>query len=496
MKKLKRMSALFLTLLLCLATVTPAFAQTLVLDTEGPEYSGDILMTENLQLEVPYFYPDGTAAGDANFQSAEYWEATGIPGATGVDAYQTGTETQEVSEIETLDLNDEPSPLENSLASEAESRAYKVGDTKDFTTKNYINHDNVQTPFTAKCVAVTDHCTLWLDTKNTENGGFLDEDTLVSFAAGIEAIYEKITTAFGDSNRIDVDGDGKVAFVFYPMTSISTGGCFSDSDLWTTTNTMDMVNINSRASKDGETFAQGLAMGIMTHEWQHLINYSQTGGYDFDEEGKTFNEFDIRSDFWLNETFSQSATGVCGVSGDVPSTQFKKYNDFITLYDNSITVPFAFSGLFIPRTGLESVGAYVNWYFFGRYLASQTAGYDGGGDAIYKTVLNTDREDVREKETGTVYNLGQCNNVTLVKALTDMGYMGSGEGAVVQDFDELLTNYNLASFFRLSSGAYTLGTQEELGNVDLNDLKRPKVNTIAESPPEPARRGHCHLHQN
>ena len=56
-------------------------AQTITLDTEGPEYTGDYLMTWNTQTKMDAFANEGT---DKSLD--ESWEATGITGAGGVYA--------------------------------------------------------------------------------------------------------------------------------------------------------------------------------------------------------------------------------------------------------------------------------------------------------------------------------------------------------------------------------------------------------------------------
>lgn len=88
MKK-KRIFAVFISLLLCLATASPAFAQTITVD-EGKDgvYSGDILMTQNMRYDfdpLKYFDPDHLEDLDMDKDFYESWEATGIPGATGND---------------------------------------------------------------------------------------------------------------------------------------------------------------------------------------------------------------------------------------------------------------------------------------------------------------------------------------------------------------------------------------------------------------------------
>lgn len=477
MKK-KRILAVFTSLVLCLATASPAFAQTITID-EGKDgvYSGDILMTQNMRTDFDYFQ------GDRDFN--DHWEVTGIPKARGVSGVAETTDDTAEAAIASPVGNalDEKQEMTNAKA-DSVSNNYKIGDEKQIvSTSGSLNDATTQT-FTAKCVAVTENCTVWIDTKNKEHGGLISEEAVAGYAQQIQGFYTRLTEDFGDSKRLDVDGDGKVAFIFYPFKSFTTGGYYGPSDL--EINKMDMLNINSRASEDnGKTLGEGLMLAILSHEWQHLINDAQTGNSSIGIETLE-DQYNMRGATWLNESFSQSAVYLCGVSGRIPAVQIDKYSRYIEENNKSITVPFAFSGPFVPGedTGNLHGGVYANWYLFGRYLSSQTRDYAGGGDAIYKTVLNAIRDkDVVDPDSGKVFHdLGMCNNKSLAAALTQIGYMGAGPDAKVKDFEELLTNYNMATFFRQSSGLYSLGTQEEIGNVDIDSVGRPEIKTAEESP--------------
>lgn len=477
MKK-KRVLAVFTSLLLCLATASPAFAQTITVD-EGKDgvYSGDILMTQNTRYDfdpLKDFDPDHPEDLDMDKDFYESWEATGIPGATGNDgqvipANAAETDGEEVTQAKSLAENSEDT-TQASLEALAQTATvpYKVGDIRSFTSSTHVTG----APFKAKCVAVGDHTTFWLDTEN--KGGFATEDTILGLKDKIDtAIYQQLTNSFGDSDSIDVDGDGKVAFVFYPMPNPHLGGHFTSDDL--EENQMDMLNINSAATMDGETYGESLGMGILTHEWQHLINYAQTGGGELltpPDESYTYSET------WLNETFAQNAVAVCGVSGDVPNVQLTAYNTYVNAYNT--TVPMVFSGLYVPqgRVDTAGTGAYINWYLFGRYLASQTEGLEGGGDEIYKTILNTNREARKSPVSDEQISLGTCDKDAVTDALTSIGYMG--EGNQVKDFDALIRNYTLANFFQQKDGIYSF--DDNLGNFSLSQAARPTITSAVDAP--------------
>lgn len=186
----------------------------------------------------------------------------------------------------------------------------------------------------------------------------------------------------------------------------------------------------------------------------------------------------IHSETWLNETFAQNAVAVCGVSGDVPNVQLTAYNTYVDAYNT--TVPMVFSGLYVPqgRVDTAGTGAYINWYLFGRYLASQTEGLEGGGDEIYKTILNTNRETRKSPVSDEQISLGTCDKEAVTDALTKMGYMG--EGTQVKDFDALIRNYTLANFFQQKDGIYSFG--DNLGNFSLSQAARPTITSAVDAP--------------
>lgn len=479
MKK-KRILAVFISLLLCLVTASPAFAQTITVD-EGKDgvYSGDILMTQNTRYDfdvLKYYDPNHPGDLDTNKDFYESWEVTGIPGATGNDgqvipANTAETAGEEVTQAKALAENSEDTARASLEAqTQAATVPYKVGDTRTFTSSIHVTGPS----FAAKCIAVGDHTTFWLDTENKD--GFATEDIILGLKDKIDTeIYRQLTSSFGGSDSIDVDGDGKVAFVFYPMPDPHLGGLFAPSDL--RDNQMDMLNINSAATMDDETYGENLGMGILTHEWQHLINYAQTGGGEVftpEEEKESY----IYSETWLNETFAQNAVAVCGVSGDVPNVQLTAYNTYVDAYNT--TVPMVFSGLYVPqgRVDTAGTGAYINWYLFGRYLASQTEGLKGGGDEIYKTILNTNRETRKSPVSDEQISLGTCDKEAVTDALTKMGYMG--EGNQVKDFDALIRNYTLANFFQQKDGIYSFG--DNLGNFSLSQAARPTITSAVDAP--------------
>ncbi len=348
----------------------------------------------------------------------------------------------------------------------APSTVYEIGDERVFRSERR------EGDFTAQVVAVGDHFTIWVESARLD---FISGEKLENLSQELGRAFEKMLDSFGSAERFDIDQDGKIAFVFHELHSedVAAAGYFAPIDLFSRdqleasgdfefaqyTNEMDMVHlnlINQREPDNTFTFNSKDAAVTLIHELQHLINYAQTGG---------------QSESWLDEAFSQSATAITGHG---------EYSDGY-LFDMSYiaavfgyTPPFIFQGKFAPNDDDEerpSV-AYGQWYLFGRYIANQTKGFEGGGDRLYKTVFDASRDAA---------GFGRCTTGSLVAALENMGYMGSAPGYVASDFGELVENYNRALLVRDFTGPYSL-TNEANANPSIIDGPRFQFLGFPETP--------------
>jgi len=278
---------------------------------------------------------------------------------------------------------------------------YKVGDTKEIHSSAYIDGS----VFTAECVAVTDHCTLWFDATPGAKSHYT-KDEIAAIAPVLESHAVTTINTFGDTKRLDMDQDGRIAFIFYPFKDSyrTTGGFSTPANLYKYDpvsnldgNEMDMLNVNAYGLSpgDGKTpFKTDEPLSICSHEWQHLINQSQTLGSQYGITGVDA-QYDTRDYFWLDETFAQSSMVVNGLGNIANPLKIPNFNRYLAGNNHSLTVPFAFKGLFIPQTGDLSKGIYINWLLFGRYLSIQTQGYAGGSAMTVSKPTAT---------TGTVYD--------------------------------------------------------------------------------------------
>ena len=182
-----------------------------------------------------------------------------------------------------------------------------------------------------------------------EYRNFLTNDQAKSYADDIDKkINNSMKAAFGDWSLADVDGDGKTAFVFYPM---DFAGFFYAADLFTqeeyeyaTGNVMDMLHMGTAQTDSTMTPRAPLA-----HELQHLVNFAQTGGF---------------CDSWLNEMFSQSAIAVTGLATTNSVYEVDALVEFTN--KNGYSSPFIYKDYYVPDNEM-TVYPYGSWYLFGRY---------------------------------------------------------------------------------------------------------------------------------
>jgi hypothetical protein len=488
---------LFISAVLVLGTSVPVLAQTLTLDTDGTDgYSGNVLMTFNTNR-------DFTSLSDS-------WEATGVPGAKGVSQASDALTTQSTDDDAALA---DQSAADSTLTDLAESGSltaqdtpktpYSVGQTHIFNTDMYYGTDPYNPTnhqFTAKCVAVTEHCTLWFDQTQGAPTNYTEEQ-IAALAPDLEARAKIMDQTFGKSSRIDVDKDGKVAFVVYPFNDKTSAGVFDYLNLFSHDqapylnqgNNMDMLNINCYGrNADDQAPSTDAVLAVLCHEWQHMINYSQAMTYTMSGTTPVF-----RSETWLNECFSQSSVGINGLENALIPSQAIRLNKYLASYSNTLTAPFVFKDKFVPTEKNLFAGVYVDWFLFGRYLSAQTEGYTGstltsrtvdytgdgkisGGDAVYQSVLNVKIDPQVKDPSDTPYpNIGYCNYDSLKAALTDMGYLGNGTSAKAKDLNDMLRNFVIASTYRQTSGVYALGGT---GALDLSTIDTAKLDTAAETP--------------
>ncbi|MCH4181327.1 MAG: chitobiase/beta-hexosaminidase C-terminal domain-containing protein [Atopobiaceae bacterium] len=398
-RRSRLLTLVVLTALSLLSFGSAAHATSNVVDTDADDgYAGNLTLVTNTNFDISTneqyeaTLPTGEAMGAASLRSQLDSSLTteGAFQECGTLALGTGDVT--LDEVQTA-------------ADSTPTAAYQVGDTKDLTILTSVDDQGVQTntKITHTCLATGEHCTIWYEdaTKTAE---------AQSLAQRFDGYYANMVSGFGSPNAVDVDHDGKVAVV---VTGISRyyKGYFWGDDLTRAGEQMDRVNLNQSMTDSM------MLESTLCHEFQHLINFALVGS---------------DSDSWLNETFSQSAPTVAGMTEDAMRT----YTYYLQLYISSkgTTVPFIFSGEYVPNDYL----VYAQWYLFGRYLAAQTVGHSSGGDGIYRAVLNYDVGDGKHA----------CTREVLTKVLKGKGVIGR------EGFEGFVRDYNVALVLQEESGNY------------------------------------------
>ncbi len=200
--------------------------------------------------------------------------------------------------------------------------SYKAGDKKTFSIYadwSPTGSGNVE----FKCLYVGSHCYIWTPTSTASNIYPLDSlgSSFAKTAANeFDSKFNLMQSSFGNHDN-GSNGDGKVHLLYYNIVgdmSASVAGFFYSPDL--DNNGLPMLNIDTYPiihytdSAGVEHNEIDKTYNVMVHEYQHLINHSNTDGMDT----------------WLNESFSAAAEEICypgsSVVGRIQAWENYKYN--------------------------------------------------------------------------------------------------------------------------------------------------------------------------
>ena len=199
-------------------------------------------------------------------------------------------------------------------APEATKESYSVGSKKTFRIyQSYSPTGSGSVEF--KCLYVGQHCYIWTPTSTASNVYPLDSinSSYAELAAAeFDGKFDLMQSSFGNHTN-GTSGDGKLHILYY---NIDEGwqpgqgyvaGFFYSPDL--SNNGLPMLNIDTYpgvhyVTSNGTTYDRiDDTYSTMVHEYQHLINYSNTPNMDT----------------WLNETFSAAAEEICYPGSSVVS---------------------------------------------------------------------------------------------------------------------------------------------------------------------------------
>ncbi len=284
-------------------------------------------------------------------------------------------------------IPDAPAPENTALRAN-----YPVGSTRDFNIYNYSPTGTSDSEVQFKVLYVGEHCRIWTVT----NADYHPLDGIDSSYAQIaaERFDEKFAlmqASYGDFN--DVNGDGKVNLLFYNINDgwqLGQGyvaGYFWSEDF--AYNSLPMIHIDTwpgirYTNSSGVTVDHfDDCFGTIVHEFQHCINYSETGGMNV----------------WLNEALSGSAEELCfpgsGLFERIPS-----WHDY-KLSEQELTNPpveYAYNPDFDLHKGgsltswdssqLDIFARYAEVMLFTQYLYTKT-----GSTSVYKQIIEANSGD-------------------------------------------------------------------------------------------------------
>ncbi|MCI6027930.1 MAG: Ig-like domain-containing protein, partial [Clostridiales bacterium] len=337
--------------------------------------------------------------------------------------------------------------------------SYPVGTTKNFSITNYSpGGSSVQ----FKVLYVGEHCRIWTVT----NESYYPLDTMnKSYAETVAAEFDKNFTRMSDSFGAfrDSNSDGKVNLMFY---NIDDGwqpgqgyvaGYFWSGDF--SYNSLPMIHIDTYpgiqyTTTSGETREDVTSCyGTFMHEFQHLINYSVTGGMDT----------------WLNESFSGATEEMfypgVGLFNRIQSwhdSHFSAVADISNVasefeYNSSYNLHKGGSIYTWDNNGDDIYARYAIVMLFSQYLYTQT-----GGTTVYKTIMNSVKNG--SSCTTAIANAMGTTIANVAKGFfTSMIANDGGEnGFIMQPGYDPTTVYNVENVYDLLAPVVFTGTSASI----------------------------------
>lgn len=308
------------------------------------------------------------------------------------------------------------------------SKAYMVGDIKEFNVANFEN--NQYQSLTAKLCYSGTKVNVWVNNNQITN------EQANSLGKEFDSkIYGTITNNFGKES--DVDKDGKINILCYDIQDGFSGsggyiaGYFDPQDLYNVnySNKSEIFYIDTYPTMycTSTTKDVSKAYSTLAHEFQHMVNFNNA---ILVEGGKE------QMDVWMNEGLSMAAEQI--YTGSV-------LQDRISYYNSSTSIKNGHSVLYWDEDG-DVLSNYSLSYLFLQYFKIQS----GQGDKIFLEMQKLKNNNYKDMES-------------LVKKYIDPN----------MTFGQFMTNFRIALLLKQNSGLYgfrnvagfnATNTQTYLGN--------------------------------
>ncbi|MEE3459786.1 MAG: InlB B-repeat-containing protein, partial [Candidatus Faecousia sp.] len=359
-----------------------AVNSTIIIDDNASGgYEGDYVVIYNPSTSSSTSYSTGTMTGliETSVGTSSYAQ-TRQP-ANSDRPYKIDVDSRLAEYAKTAEI--EPAP-------EGTRASYNVGSTKTFSLINAQTNASYSLQF--KCLYVGQHCYIWTPTSTTGSYYPLDQidSSFAQMAANeFDSKFDLMQSSFGNHTN-GSSGDGKLHMLYY---NIEDGwqpgqgyiaGFFYQGDI--SSNGLPILNIDTypgvyyKNSSGTEYKRMDTTYGTMVHEYQHLINYSNTSGMST----------------WLNECFSAAAEEICypgsSLVGRIQSWENYYYSDngdwlnppaeFQYQSSNSLHTGYSMYAWSNSLDNTSLLTLYSQVSFFAQYL------YSRFGNTIYKQISN------------------------------------------------------------------------------------------------------------
>ncbi len=424
---MRKIICIVTTFLILISFYYGGFANAAVIDSTGP-YSGEYLVVYNSTSNI-------SSAKSAQLSQADYQANESIQ--------QTPASTNPYG---TYEMPFDPSyKFNNTKKIDSKNIVQDAGAPKGMMqaigdTRNFFSYDiQLSSSYTvaANYMYTGKYCDVYVE--QTYAAAIGNDKAALVGAEFDDNIRDKMVTSFGKyfgntDIRGQYDVNGKIIILledirdaaYHTGTGGTVYGYFWDADLVSsaaggTDNCLAMIHIDiypQMGSKTNPDVTRGYT--TLVHEFQHLISEAD---YQLSHNQTS------RNSLWLNEGFSMAAEQM--ISGTPLTNRIVGYNNSSIVKNGAILTYDNYTD------NNSDVGAnYGLPYLFSQYLRTQTKDFAGGGDSIFKTILQSDFGDYRSVTDGL--------------ARVSSEYAGT-------DFSTVNKNFRIATVLKEPYGIYGFG---------------------------------------
>lgn len=328
----------------------------------------------------------------------------------------------------------------------------------------------------SKLLYIGEHCKVFVETVNTD---VIDETRAAEIGEEFDSKYDDMVEAFGEPYT-NADGDIYINLCnikdsnYYSGVNVYTAGFYEGGDY--TRDGIAMINVDifptmgkaydpagdgvgeilhgymntSSGLVEGDygyyipkeeipvlepaDFDVSKSYSTLVHEFQHLISWSYVLREFYENNYKQVN-----LDLYINEAQSMAAERMF-YGDDISKNRIRQYNNSSVVKNGAVLAYTSYG------QNKNEIGAnYGLAYLFGQYLRAQTKDLPGGGNSIYRKILESEYGDYR----------------AVMEALDLIGY------PYASDFETLVKNFYTALILKESYGPYGFMGESEFDSINV-----------------------------